>query len=77
MRWPPCSPDPTPCDYFLWGAIKDKVYRTQPTDLNDLEQRIRQAFNELPQNVIDRTIGDFYHRLKRCIEINGRSVEIH
>ena len=23
--WPARSPDLTPCDYFLWGYVKDKV----------------------------------------------------
>jgi hypothetical protein len=25
-RWPPRSPDLTPCDFFLWGFIKDRVF---------------------------------------------------
>ena len=24
-KWPPRSPDLTPCDFFLWGYIKSKV----------------------------------------------------
>ncbi|PNF28849.1 hypothetical protein B7P43_G04437 [Cryptotermes secundus] len=24
--WPPRSPDLTPCDFFLWGFVKDEVY---------------------------------------------------
>jgi hypothetical protein len=23
MRWPPRSPDLTPCDFFFWGFVKD------------------------------------------------------
>jgi len=23
---PPRSPDATPCDFFLWGYVKDRVY---------------------------------------------------
>jgi hypothetical protein len=23
---PPRSPDPTPCDFFMWGYVKDQVY---------------------------------------------------
>ena len=26
LPWPPRSPDLTPCDFFLWGYIKDRVY---------------------------------------------------
>jgi len=25
---PPCSPDMSPCDYFLWGYLKDSLYHT-------------------------------------------------
>ena len=27
--WPPRSPDITPLDFFLWGFVKDIVYRTK------------------------------------------------
>jgi len=26
MRWPPWSPDLTPCDFFFWGFLKDTVF---------------------------------------------------
>ena len=26
MRWPPRSPDLTPCDFFFWGFAKDTVF---------------------------------------------------
>ena len=26
LAWPPRSPDATPCDFFLWGYVKDQVY---------------------------------------------------
>ncbi|GFY55954.1 uncharacterized protein TNIN_293391 [Trichonephila inaurata madagascariensis] len=26
LKWPPWSPDTTPCDFFLWGVIKDKLF---------------------------------------------------
>jgi hypothetical protein len=26
VRWPPRSPDLTPCDSFVWGYIKDHVF---------------------------------------------------
>ncbi|KFM74800.1 hypothetical protein X975_15826, partial [Stegodyphus mimosarum] len=27
IPWPPRSPDITPLDFFLWGFVKDNVYR--------------------------------------------------
>ena len=43
VEWPPRSPDLTPLDFFLWGYIKTLVYETAPQDLEDLQQRIRDA----------------------------------
>lgn len=77
FAWPPYSPDLTPCDFFLWGWIKSRIYRTQPADLDDLQARIQHAFDELPQEMIDRSIGSYARRLERCIEMDGKSVEIN
>ena len=38
------SPDLTPCDFFLWGYIKDRVFVPPlPVSLNELKQRITTA----------------------------------
>jgi hypothetical protein len=26
IAWPPCSPDFTPLDFFLWRFVKDRVF---------------------------------------------------
>ena len=33
IPWPPRSPDLTPCDFFLWGYLKSRVYVSNPTNL--------------------------------------------
>lgn len=75
IRWPPYSPDLTPCDFFLWGYLKSRIYRTQPEDLNELRRRIFQEFTELPQEMVNRSIESYVRRLERCLELNGQSVE--
>ena len=36
--WPPRSQDLTPCDFFLWGCIKDRVFVPPlPVSLNELK----------------------------------------
>ena len=40
--WNPRSPDITPCDFYLWGYIKDNVYVPPlPTTLDDLIEQIK------------------------------------
>ena len=39
--WPARSPDLTPCDYFLWGYVKDKVFvPPQPMSIPDLRTEL-------------------------------------
>jgi len=39
--WPAWYPDLTPCDYFLWGYVKDEVFMPpQPMSIPDLKNRI-------------------------------------
>jgi len=44
MRWPPRSPDVTPCDFFFWEFVKDTVFVPPlPANLQDLRNRITAA----------------------------------
>ncbi|EZA53536.1 hypothetical protein X777_07004, partial [Ooceraea biroi] len=35
ISWPARSPDLTPLDFFLWGHLKNEVYRDIPNYNND------------------------------------------
>ena len=43
-EWPPRSPDLTPCDFFLWGHVKNQVFKTPPPSLEILGQRIKEEY---------------------------------
>ena len=44
LAWPPRSPDAIPCDFFLWGNVKDQVYVPPlPASIPELKVRIRTA----------------------------------
>jgi hypothetical protein len=40
VEWPLRSPDLTPCNLFLWGYLKDRLFSTPPQNTNKLHQRI-------------------------------------
>lgn len=77
IEWPPRSPDLTPCDFFLWGYIKSKVYVTPPQSIEDLIQRIRTAFENLKENedLIRRAMRNMLIRTQTCIEKEGAHIE--
>ena len=76
-EWPPRSPDLTPCDYFLWGYLKSKVFRSPPVDIADLQARITHEANLLKQdrNLVRRAVRDMIKRANVCIDRNGGHVE--
>lgn len=75
MDWPPRSPDLTPLDFFLWGILKQKVYRTRPQTLEELRARIIQACTEITPEEIQRVTMNVRKRIDKCIQINGGLVE--
>lgn len=75
IEWPARSPDLTPLDYFLWGYVKDKVYQTQPTDLNELRHRISQEAQVIPREYVQNAVAGFYNRLAHCQTTDGEHFE--
>lgn len=75
IEWPPRSPDLTALDYFLWGYLKDRVYRTKPQNLVDLRQRIIDEIALIPINVLENVTASFYNRLGYCQEVFGQNFE--
>jgi len=42
------TPDATPCDFFLWGYVKDQVYVPPlPASILELKVRIRTAIETI------------------------------
>jgi len=40
VGWPARSPDLNPCDFFLWGYLKEKFFKHRPRSLEDFKGRI-------------------------------------
>jgi hypothetical protein len=47
QNWPPNIPDLSPCDYFLWGFLKEKIFQKKPETIMELRAQIIQACNEI------------------------------
>lgn len=71
IAWPARSPDLTPIDFFLWGYVKEKVYKVKPTTVVDMQMRIRQAFRDITPEILTRVKLSFIKRLQVCSERNG------
>lgn len=75
IEWPPYSPDLSPMDFFLWGSIKDKVYKKMPQDLVELQARIEREMRSVTRATCVRTMANFEKRLRLVISKEGSHVE--
>ena len=62
IEWPARSPGMTPLDYFLWGYLKDRVYKTKPRSLQELRQRIQDEYDNIPAEYLANAIERFYNK---------------
>ena len=60
-----------PCDFFLWGYLKSKVYTPKPANLDQLEQNIINEINAIPPAMIRRALLDVRKRALKVIANNG------
>jgi len=77
VAWPPRSPDLTPLDFFLWGAMKAKVYASIVNSREELLQRIQAVANEIrtTPGVLKRSTQSVGHRAMACIQNHGGHFE--
>lgn len=73
--WPARSPDLTCLDFYLWGRVKDIVYKVQPTTRADMIIRIRNALNSLPRAEVEAAVISTRRRVHRCILNDGKQFE--
>ena len=75
FSWPPCSPYLNPCDYFLWGYLKDKVFSIAPRTLPELEERIKESCVLVTRGMPTCVVQYFVLRLQGLRESQGAHIE--
>lgn len=75
IPWAPRSPDLTPCDFFLWGYLKSKVYDTNPQTIEALQENIRREVRKITPALCRRVMENLRARFQECIEENGRHLD--
>ena len=65
--WPPRSPDLSPPDFFLWGALKGKAYANKPHTIQELEKNIRREIAAISEDVLQATFANMKRRVQLCL----------
>ena len=74
-KWPPRSPDVNPCDYFLWGYLKARVYHPLPKTISELKTNIEREIKKIDKSVLGNVSSNFEKRCCLVIEAKGAHIE--
>jgi hypothetical protein len=74
-NWPARSPDLNPCDYFLWGYLKARVFMRNPHSLANLKQAIEEEINNLHPDLLALTVSSLFDRLLCILTADGGHIE--
>lgn len=76
LKWPPRSPDLSPCDFFLWGYVKGLVFVPPlPANIEELKQRITAALETVTEDMLQRVWHELEYRLDVCRVTGGAHIE--
>ncbi|GBN95482.1 hypothetical protein AVEN_183246-1 [Araneus ventricosus] len=68
--WTPRSPDLNPCDFWLWGYLKDVVYGGPIANLDELKNRITQHIHNITTETLRSVVELAVLRFQIIVE-NG------
>jgi len=73
---PPRSPDATPCDFFLWGYVKDQVYVPPlPASIPELKVRIKTAIQTITAAMLQTVWNELDYHVEVCRITNAAHIE--
>jgi hypothetical protein len=62
-------------DFFLWGYIKELVYRTPSQSVDDLKRRIVSACQSITPAMLQAVHESTMKRAEMCDKVNGQHFE--
>lgn len=77
VKWPARSPDLSILDFFVWGFLKNKIYKRRYNNQNELRIATIQALTELQNHrvFLSNAIKNITKRTALCLEKNGSQIE--
>jgi len=68
---PPHSPDISPPDFFLWGYLKERVFKNRLHTLDELRRIITTEINFINVSVLQKVATNVVKRARACINEQG------
>ena len=71
----PCSPDPSPCDFFLFPRLKKMLSGNKYTSRSSLGSAIYQCLRQIPKEDYLSAFCDWIKKLQKCFSLKGECFE--
>jgi hypothetical protein len=68
---PSYFPDLAPCDFFLFGYLKQHLEGNHLTREGQVIAAVMEAFDKIPLQTFQNAMDDWQYRLRRCIQLGG------
>ena len=62
-------------NYYMWGSVKDKVYKKRPKTIPELKDKIKRVMEETPESELESMCNNFEKRLRLTISKKGEHIE--
>ena len=67
-------PDLSPLNFFLWDLVKERVFRTAPSNIAQLKMRFEKSWRP-SMSIFCSVLANLVVRIDKCIEFGGGYVE--
>jgi hypothetical protein len=65
----------TPCNFWLWGMGKERVYSRKVRNINELKDRIQTVVSFIPREMVVRVLNAIIARWFLCGVHDGEQIE--
>ena len=73
--WPPHSPDINPCDFFLWGFLKENVFQRRSENVAQLRAHTVKLCRALSDDLCRKVVTNARVRLQEVVRQNSGHTE--
>ena len=70
-QWTPCSPDLSPCDYFLWGYLKNQLNSYTVKNISQLKCAIKREVSDIPLEMLQNALKSWPKRCRKVFKNKG------
>ena len=75
--WLTNSPDAAPCDFFLWGYLKNRLRRRKASTIASLKKVIASEVAKVPLERVQRALKSWPGRVMKIYAAKGDQIERH